>query len=66
MLGLWRGRISGTRLLWGVVLLGAIGLPMEDAQAIPAFARKYNVQCTVCHTARDSRDSVQSVDHRPA
>jgi hypothetical protein len=23
----------------------------DEAQAIPAFARKYNVNCTVCHTA---------------
>jgi hypothetical protein len=32
------------------ILLSWLVLP-NDAQAIPAFARKYNVNCTVCHTA---------------
>jgi hypothetical protein len=33
----------------GAVLLALIGLPARDAEAIPAFARKYNVSCSLCH-----------------
>jgi len=35
-----------------IVLLGFMSslIIIPDAQALPAFARKYNVNCTVCHT----------------
>ena len=36
------------------LLSGAILSPLlapEDAKAIPPFARKYDVNCTACHTA---------------
>jgi len=29
--------------------LGALALPTGDAEAIPAFARKYGVSCSLCH-----------------
>ena len=33
-----------------LVILVSSFIVTPDAQAIPAFARKYNVNCTVCHT----------------
>ncbi|MBI3810755.1 MAG: hypothetical protein HY283_00905 [Nitrospirae bacterium] len=39
-------------LVWfiaGLVFLSAIPLTAEQALAIPAFARKYNFPCSVCH-----------------
>ena len=41
------------RLPWcRALLLVALALPLlaPPAEAIPAFARKYRVTCTVCHT----------------
>ncbi len=51
----YRRPFPGCKLgvLWGggIVLVGAL-LPgmIPDAEAIPAFARKYQVNCQVCHT----------------
>ena len=38
-------------LLWGLVLLTVLALFPAPGQAIPVFARKYNLSCTTCHSA---------------
>ncbi len=40
-------------LLWiALALFGLVAAVLpDDAQALPAFARKYNMNCTACHTA---------------
>jgi len=43
------GIVKEVLLLFCVVLVSQ-EFPTTDAQAIPAFARKYDVNCTVCHT----------------
>ena len=35
--------------IWGVICIFPFLIPLES-HAIPAFARKYNVKCTICHT----------------
>ena len=37
-------------LVVGALLTEALSVTMPNAQAIPAFARKYNLNCTACHT----------------
>jgi hypothetical protein len=39
---------AARRVAVGVLLLAALGLPTR-ADAIPAFARKYNASCNLCH-----------------
>ncbi|MDH5639863.1 MAG: hypothetical protein OEY28_01110 [Nitrospira sp.] len=52
-LSLWtrhrRNRVSASLLcmVTGITILSTV----DTAHAIPAFARKYNVNCTTCHTA---------------
>jgi hypothetical protein len=41
--------IVALSILCGAILIAL--LAPEEAQAIPAFARKYDVNCTACHTA---------------
>ena len=41
-------RIARTGLA-GVALLAAVGLPMKDALAVPAFARQTGQNCVACH-----------------
>jgi len=38
-------------LLAGIILLSVIPLTAEQALAIPAFARKYDLPCSMCHAA---------------
>jgi len=40
--------IAVSSALFVVLLL--VALPPRDAEAIPAFARKYNVSCSLCHS----------------
>jgi hypothetical protein len=40
----------GSLVLSGVVLLIMVAFPFEQTNAIPAFARKYQFSCQVCHT----------------
>lgn len=44
-----RHRVAGTLLC--IIVGVAVSWPIYDAYAIPAFARKYDVSCTTCHTA---------------
>lgn len=37
------------QILWSTCLLFSLFVPIES-HALPAFARKYNVQCAICHT----------------
>jgi hypothetical protein len=40
-------------LRMSVILIGLVAstsILVESAQAVPAFARKYDVTCNVCHT----------------
>jgi hypothetical protein len=39
----------GITLIQMAVTLGGLAFSVEDAQAIPAFARKYDMNCNVCH-----------------
>lgn len=32
-----------------LLIIGAVLMQMQQAEAIPAFARKYNMSCTTCH-----------------
>ena len=47
-------RTITTLIVYGIpitcMMMVSTGVVPPDAQAIPAFARKYNVNCTVCHT----------------
>lgn len=45
-------RLTTAVVASGILAASVLSLLMPDhAQAIPAFARKYNVNCTTCHTA---------------
>jgi mono/diheme cytochrome c family protein len=33
----------------GLVGLVSVALQPQDAEAVPAFARQYNVSCSLCH-----------------
>jgi hypothetical protein len=44
VLNKWIGWMSA-----GVVLVVLVALPAGEAEAVPAFARKYNVSCALCH-----------------
>ncbi len=37
-------------VLWFFVLVLAVACLLETSRAIPAFARKYNMSCTTCHS----------------
>ncbi|MEX1186854.1 MAG: hypothetical protein WEA80_09720 [Gemmatimonadaceae bacterium] len=37
-------------MLLAALVVGAVGLVPKEAQAIPAFARKYNMNCSGCHS----------------
>jgi len=39
----------GRLLVLTPLALGALAVPVGDAKAIPAFARKYGVSCSLCH-----------------
>src|SRR5437868_517731 len=41
---------TSTRAALGAALLLAVLSSERSAQAIPAFAREYNVPCSTCHT----------------
>ncbi len=43
------GRVAVVTGLVSVALLGALLATVRDAKAIPAWARKYNADCTMCH-----------------
>jgi len=44
-------KITGRGIVLGVLLSGAIAvLTPVESQALPAFSRKYDMVCTVCHT----------------
>jgi hypothetical protein len=48
-----KGNVSAVLAAMGVtivIVLSCLAVP-EEAQAIPAFARKYDVNCNACHTA---------------
>src|SRR5271168_1993016 len=48
--GRWRAQIVSGAL--GILFVGLLLLPNpEPAHAIPAFARKYGLPCSACHTA---------------
>ena len=36
-------------IIWGAICIAPFLSPLES-HAIPAFSRKYNVKCTICHT----------------
>ncbi len=42
----WKGKIKGVFLLFFLLFF----LAPNSAEAVPAFARKYNISCTSCHT----------------
>jgi hypothetical protein len=42
-------RIRSYPLLLAALTLGASVLPVENAEAIPAFARRYQFSCSTCH-----------------
>jgi len=44
-------KIFGSLLPIGALILISIGTALENASAIPPFARKYQTACTTCHTA---------------
>jgi hypothetical protein len=44
VLNKWIGWMSA-----GLVLVVLVALPAGEAEAVPAFARKYNVSCALCH-----------------
>lgn len=44
-------KICVSLLLIGALVLISIGTAIENADAIPPFARKYQTACTTCHTA---------------
>ena len=44
-------KIFVSLLLIGALILISIGTALENAYAIPPFARKYQTSCTTCHTA---------------
>jgi len=44
-------KIFGSLLPIGALILISIGTAIENADAIPPFARKYQTACTTCHTA---------------
>jgi len=44
-------RVTGRGIVLGALLIGAITvLTPVESQALPAFARKYDMTCSVCHT----------------
>ncbi|VAX19177.1 hypothetical protein MNBD_NITROSPINAE03-613, partial [hydrothermal vent metagenome] len=44
-------RLTGRGVIFGMLLGGAIAvLTPVESQALPAFARKYDMACSVCHT----------------
>src|ERR1700687_3337265 len=42
---------SGKSLASGLVLLVLVFCGLQDANALPAFARKYGLRCSACHEA---------------
>ena len=44
-------KIFVSLLFIGALILISIGTALENADAIPPFARKYQTACTTCHTA---------------
>jgi hypothetical protein len=45
------GISARTTAIFGILILGALLMISPSAQAIPAFARKYSLNCSACHEA---------------
>lgn len=55
--GFWRAAFRGATVA-GVLLILIASLGVQDASAIPAWARRYDVTCTACHSAWPSLNSL--------